>query len=219
MPNRLVSFDAGIFCPEYVLPSEVNFDNIEEAQSSLLDIFMLNKNFSSSQIAWTNFYVFATIENISNEQSWIEISNELRVTILSKEDIPDIVHINFIQCGAPGMIRVFPDVLLTGKDIEYTETITYPDADFFTLQPGEFERFAFGLNCSSPGKYMVQLDIQYRHSESTSIAATPITLELVCPKRLIAWSINPDDYNNPHSISAEIITTQEWNGTNYSSNR
>jgi hypothetical protein len=147
------------------------------------------------------------IENIG-EGDWLEISKTLDVSIDVNKNIPDAVDaIEVTACGGGGEERIFPDLALDNNYAQYSVETTYPDFDFFTLQPGEFEIFYVPFQCDALGLYQITIKIPFRaRSYEGNIEFTEI---IMCPQTFTLWQYDqPSDYLYPPEI-------YEWDGSNY----
>lgn len=147
------------------------------------------------------------LTSVVEGRDWIRIGNTVSADVSVRTNLPD--HLNIIQdCAGAGDIREFPSISLDASYAKYTARTTYKDADFFTLQPGEFEIFKFFFRCHSPGIYIANLEIPYAFTESNgNIEFTPPTL--ICPKSFTVWSTLMSD--------SELVSrgTYVWKDNNY----
>jgi hypothetical protein len=147
------------------------------------------------------------VTNISTSSEWIRLSNSIVSSISTTQNIPD--HINIIhECAGTGINREFPPVILDPTYPEYKVTVKHPNADFFTLQPGELEIFNMTFTCKSPGLYRIQISIDYSIGNHTDTFSYQFP-NFICPHSLTNWS-DLSDFNKFVKIGS-----YEWNGTEY----
>ena len=145
-----------------------------------------------------HFWVSLRVTNVAN-QGWIELSNNMTVTILT-EDINDsnIYAIQHGQCGMSGVKREFSPVNLNSEYKKYETNIKNLDADYFSLQPGEFEYFDLGLQCDAPGKYKPHISIPFMYEGNRAMIEVDLEVTYVCP---FQYSVTrSDDANNDNGF-------------------
>lgn len=153
-----------------------------------------------------SFTLGIQVSSIVDAKQWIRLDSKVLVTVHVGSDVPE--HVNIVQdCAGLGQSRIFPTIIpLKPSPKEYNVSTSYPNTDYFTLQPGEFEVFQFGLRCDSPGIYISTLTISYTYLERSDV----ITLnspDFVCPKSYTSWSFLDNFEHN---------STYVWNGNGYS---
>jgi hypothetical protein len=142
-------------------------------------------------------------------RSWIRLSNSADVTVTVLGDSPQNangVHIG--QCGGEGTIRKFSGISLVRDSQSYTRRISTTEADFFTLQPGEFEVWSTTVACGAPGRYQVSFTAGYNY-EDTEGAITAMSKEIVCPQEYSEWAM----YGPFEPLL--FARTLRWDGTKY----
>ncbi len=119
---------------------------------------------------------------------WIELGNTLTVDIQASSELPDPLHAAETgACGGAGEVRQFSTVELDSSFDALQASTTYSAADFFTLQPGEFEVFKITFHCRRPGRYRLQVSIPYRVPEQRGTLTTPQQTEVICPASATLW--------------------------------
>ena len=147
------------------------------------------------------------IRNTSS-QDWVEVSKTVDISIDVQSEIPakvDVLHP--IGCGGGGEIRYFPNVNLDDQFSQYTETVTFEDFDYFTLQLGEFEQFLIPFTCTTPGYYRLTLSIPINiRDEAGEILSTTSVL---CPSSFVLWDFDPV----VNTVVA--VNSYTWDGSTY----
>jgi hypothetical protein len=157
-----------------------------------------------------NGFIAVQISSLVSDTRWIKIANELTVDVTTQKDMPEHVNtINYGQCGGTGEIRRFPSMNFSTDFDTYTIRPTYPDADFFTLQPGEFEEFVIPFECKSIGIYYFTINVSYEISNISGVSDSDKTVGFMCPQTYTAWGFDPFVHQFLSSI------TYQWNGNGY----
>ncbi|MBC8507863.1 MAG: hypothetical protein H8D34_23590, partial [Chloroflexi bacterium] len=155
-------------CGPRLLPSYIDLeDNLDEAQRQI------NEALSASEMGlWElgpyinqgDFFLRLEIKNVSNNPEWLRLSNQVNFIVSTIREIPiEMNFVEFSECGGVGYFKEFPPSDLLANVDEYKIGLTYPDADYFTLQPGEFEIFDFSIFCKDPGLYEIAIEIPVSH--------------------------------------------------------
>lgn len=119
----------------------------------------------------------------------------------------------FGGCGAGGYKRFFSPVPLNIDYPEYNVLSTSTDADFFTLQPGEFEVFVLNINCSAPGLYALEVHIPIKFQGKDEIVMYTDSPGFNCPNTL---NYNYVDYNSStEQLTIYNVEQYKWTGTSY----
>lgn len=140
-------------------------------------------------------------------EDWIEVNRTTEVAIEVEKQIPNSVDVLVITgCGGLGDIRGFPKTDLVATFAQYTQDVSFSEADFFKLEPGEFETFNFPFTCRDIGLYKIRLVVPLAVGTETERAS--VTTSIMCPEAYTLWYAGADGY---------IETSQRivWNGENY----
>ena len=155
-------------CGVRVVPDHVSLDP-KNMQSSLANF---NSEFSKSHEGndWDvghgtvlTFY----LESYS-QLNWIKVENRFNLNIYVDSEIPDNVNIVSIAgCGGGAWQPLGNVELINQANMrEYRISLNYPDVDFYTLQPGEFEVFSINLECKAPGIYSFAIETYAKYLSS-----------------------------------------------------
>ena len=88
-----------------------------------------------------------------------------------------------------GQIRNFSETILRSDLKNFTQQATFSGADFFTLQPGEFERFKIPFECDAPGYYKISVTSAYKYQGNTGTLSFP-EFKVLCPKAFTVWNVD-----------------------------
>ncbi len=154
---------------------------------------------------------FATLQvsSIVTETEWVKISNELLINVTTQEMLDHVNVFDDSQCGGVGEIRRFPLFNLSNDFNVYELKSTYAEADFFTLEPGEFEEFYIPYKCTAVGIYQFKINASYEYSGISNVTDSDQTIGIICPQTFTFWDFNPFTYKFLSS------TTYQWNGSRY----
>lgn len=143
------------------------------------------------------------------DKNWIELSKTVSVSVEVEENIPDAVDVLVpMGCGGGGEVRLFPSVSLENSFSQFTVKTDFAGVDFFTLEPGEFERFSIPFECKIPGFYRLTLTIPFRYEGNNGIMET--STMVMCPKSTTLWLL---DVPSGTMVGTENYT---WDNSNYS---
>jgi len=159
----------------------------------------------SAPMQGSEIWLTRNIVSRSENTEWIELSNTIHVTVRRRNEIPDHVNVTG-ECAGSGEFRTFSAITLASGFDKYEITTAYSDADFFTLQPGEFESFKLSFQCTTPGFYIITINIPYTYLNGSG-TITFIPPDLVCPKSYTVWEFL-NGFPDPRG-------TYTWNGTAY----
>jgi hypothetical protein len=153
----------------------------------------------------------STIFDIAStaDKSWIELSKTVNVSVEVEETIPDVVDVLVpMGCGGGGEIRIFPSVSLENSFPQFTTETNFADVDFFTLEPGEFERFRIPFECKVPGFYRLKLTIPFRYEGENGTMET--STMVMCPQSTTLWLLDVP--------SGTMVGTENyvWDNSTYS---
>jgi hypothetical protein len=155
----------------------------------------------------TGFDIWISFESAFDNRTWFRLSNTANVTVDVLGDSPPTANgVELGECGGIGSIRNFPSVPL-GRDFDrYSRRISSPEADFFTLQPGEFEIWEAQLTCGAPGRYRLTVEVGYAYGDGTG-KITGTSPEIICPLEYNEWTMLTQ--------SLEYVRSFRWNGSDY----
>jgi hypothetical protein len=132
------------------------------------------------------------------------LSNTFRVTVRVRPEGAERVNVLSTCAGAEAILRSSDVVELVSRPTEYTTEVTFPQGDYFSLMPGEFEEFVFKFRCVQPGVYAIGFAVPF------TLRSRPDTLrfvhpDLVCPRSLYRWQRTPS-YTNRLSGGDELVS-------------
>jgi hypothetical protein len=193
--TRIITYFIETPCGYFVLPSNlVNEENpaswIQDNFSYLLDnqesyLFSADPGLSGT------FSLVLNLTNITNEQFWVNIDNDLPVKVHYADELQqDASTYRQGGCGGGGFIRYFSVVPLKSDFIEYDILSSSTDADYFTLEPGESEMFSLSFTCQSPGIYGLKISIPITYKQTDGIIDIPIINGVVCPERISTYEVD-----------------------------
>jgi hypothetical protein len=128
------------------------------------------------------------------DADWIEIDKSLDVTVVTNSSIPQ--HVDVIElsgCGGTQQIRDFPETNLRTDLSSFTQKSTFSGADFFTLQPGEFEKFNVPFLCDAPGHYIISVDANYIFQGENGTIDFP-EFDALCPESFTIYNTDGSGY-------------------------
>lgn len=164
--------------------------------------YIYDSNLNSADVE----FHFTSISN----KSWIELSKTVYVSIEVEENIPDFVNVmDPLGCGGGGEVRRFPVVALENSYLQFTTKTNFPDFDFFTLQPGEFEYFIIPFECKTPGYYRLTLSVPFKYDGDEGIIETP-TIVVACPQNFTLLELDVP------TGTIYGVENYEWNNSDYS---
>jgi hypothetical protein len=180
------------------------YDNEELAYAPL--IFEGNTE-NSTRISYT-------ITNAASDNSWIRISKDISVSIRYMDDAPPTADVTVpSQCGASGEYRYFPATQLKTDYPEYSVNISANDpADYYKLEPGEFEVFVLNFECSAPGLYAVEVNLPVNYQGQDGTVTYSSTPGVFCPRNVTTYNWFPATESNIQIVSVDHF---EWSGSVY----
>jgi len=184
--QTFLNLDTGSGCGTLrVLPIAINPNGNTEKQITDAN---LDKIQDWSIIAGSRYLMLNSIAN----NDWIKISKSLNVSVSTTSTIPAHVDVvNIEGCGGTGHNRVFPSINLRSDLSNFTQELTFSGADFFTLQPGEFEVFEVPFGCEDLGYYNISVSTEYTYQGESGIAEFP-EFNVLCPQTFTVYSITAD---------------------------
>jgi hypothetical protein len=213
--QNVLSVDPASLCPSVYTPDHLfggldKFSWVRDRHDEFIGLYHNDKLMYAPQFMSDNpneLEASFTITNSPDNQAWIRLSKDVKVSIRFVDNPPPTSEImQFSGCGGGGAYRYFSPVSLNRDYPEYNVSSSSSDADFYTLQPGEFEIFILRFQCNAPGLYAVSLNIpiQFQGREET---VTYVDFPGVnCPGQL-----------NYNSFDLEIYSVEQydWAGTAY----
>lgn len=176
-------------CPIYqAIPDYISLKNEYNTVMNQIQADSSGKNWIEREMPGIPYL---RITSISQDKEWVVLGSKVTVSITVKEPLE---HANILtqgeSCGGAGDTRDFSIPLKTGVT-SYDVSIKYPDADFFTLQPGEPEFFVFIVDeCKGPGTYIINVSIPYSYMHKKGNISWNFPYEVVCPISYDSWRIN-----------------------------
>lgn len=181
-----------LIAPDYMLPllgsptAKTKYaEALNSGEKNNWDIAYYNEKSGYGAIFW--------IESRVTGQEWIRLENTFAITIYPQPTSGNMaVMENSTRCGgaeyrAP---KDGEDLISLSNDLAaYSMYINYPEADYYTLQPGEPETFIFLPDCETPGIYTVKIDIQFLYQGEQRIYAWTSPRHFVCPESFDHWGI------------------------------
>lgn len=160
-------------------------------------------------------YAILIITNISDEQDWIYLEKELTISITNSGAAPDDSHILYLEgCGGAGEIRKFSQVSLRSDFDKYDSTAISTGADFYTLEPGEFEIFEMHFTCQSPGFYRVQFNLPISYKDEEGLIPYSGIAGFLCPENARYYVGELLSLDVP-GVPIHDILDYEWTGSDY----
>jgi hypothetical protein len=205
--------DSSSSCPPRLLPPTINpADDITIAAQQFTQDFN-NHNDVSWLLAPTGSWsgnIGLHISSIVANTGWIKIGNKLTIDVTTQKDLPERVNvIDYGLCGGAGEVRNFPAINFSNNFDTYEVKPIYTKADFFTLQPGEFEEFSIPFECKSVGIYYFKVNVSYEYSNFSGVTDSDETVGFICPQTFTSWRF---DVFGHQFLSSE---TYQWNGNGY----
>ncbi len=158
--------------------------------------------------------MFLSITNPTDHKDWVNLSKDISISVRYVGDSPDVAQvIGLMGCGGAGYYRVFSPIPLDNDHPEYSVKSSASDADFYTLQPGEYEIFALEFPCAAPGIYSVQVSVPTRFQGSEGIGTYTGSAGFACPKHMVYDEVGVTGLDATALQSAVLIRTQEYEWT------
>lgn len=115
------------------------------------------------------------------EKEWVRIENRIRVKVLSYKQLSELTAVR-LMCGG-GQVRDFPTVQIDTSKNDFDTT--FPEFDYFTLQPGEFEVFDLLVTASEAGEYEIEIGLDYSYKGKTETFWLPQVYKVFTPQKYI----------------------------------
>ncbi len=203
------------YVPEYLFEGQPKTDWLKEKYAPLYEneeldyaplIFNGNTE-NSTRISYT-------LTNAVSDNSWIRISKDISVSIRYMDEAPAAADVTVPnQCGEGGEYRFFPATKLKTDYPEYSVNLSANDpADYYKLEPGEFEVFVLNFECSAPGLYAVELNLPVNYQGQDGTVTYSSTPGILCPRGVTTYNWYPATEGTIQIIGVEHF---EWSGSQY----
>lgn len=167
--------------------------------------------------ASSSMRLYLTITNVTPNEGWINLSKDLKISIRFIDEIPlnsEVVQLT--DCGGAGEYRYFSRVPLSTDYPEYNVTATSTEADFYTLQPGEFEIFVLEFQCNAPGLYGLQVNIPVHFQGRDETIAYSGFPGFSCPDRVnYSYGSPTTETATGYEVAIYNAEQYEWTGSSY----
>jgi hypothetical protein len=201
-------------CGPWRIPSNINPG--QDPSSEAAQLFDLERDSLPTGPFRGGFLLTLNLTSISQDREWIELGNTASVSVQVHDDAPENANLWRVkECGGMGAVRLFSEGTLTADRETYTFSVTAPEADYFSLQPGEFEAFLFTFNCMEPGTYRISVEIPYKYKGESGAILFEDSRSLVCPQSYLLWEAYAPAPGGFSSGPLEYVGAFEWNGTGY----
>lgn len=180
-----------LIAPDYMLPllgtTEGNTKYAEALNSGETNDWDIAYYYDESGYG-SIFYIESRVAG----QEWIRIENTFAITVfpqMTSGNMPVIE--NQTRCGEGDYRKPGNDGLikLSGDLAAYSMYMNYPEADYYTLQPGEPEAFIFTPDCDTPGIYTLKIDIQFMYEGEKRTYPWTSPRHFVCPETFDHWGV------------------------------
>jgi len=181
--QQFLSVDPVIGCVEIrLLPIVVNPSEDPAKQ-------IANTNPTDTIVPINSFGALYSLANIGN-YDWMRLDKSLDISVSAKSDVPN--HVDVIEretgCGGTDTIRDFPSIILHSDLDSFTQKLSFPGIDYFTLQPGEFELFRVNFQCNTTGYFTVSPTIDYSYQKKTGTIEFP-KFDVLCPQSFTVYHV------------------------------
>lgn len=207
-------------CKTKVLPQGVELDR-EDSEKALTQLqAAMDTNFSGwnlgpdvaeHRVFDADFTLRLDLTSVVSATSWIRIDNPTSVSVFVEQAPEQSQLVQVAECGGAGNIRTFPVIDLVNTDSglsDFSLKTRFPEYDYLSLQPGEFEILLYSFNCSSPGVYLLKLDVPYKYVDQAGSITVVSPPRLICPKSFSLWESNGYSY-------VSYVGEFTWNGNSY----
>lgn len=147
----------------------------------------------------------------TGNHDWVELNKSLNVSVSTNSKVSkhaDVVEL--VGCGGTNQIREFPSINLRSDLNNFTQKSTFAGADYFTLQPGEFEVFKVNFKCETTGYYKVSPTVEYSYQGEKGIIEFP-EFNVLCPESFTVYTMG--DINSLSGVESYM-----WENGEYSLN-
>jgi hypothetical protein len=190
--NKILNIEETSVCNPRVLPIAINASGDTQEQ-------IMNTDPWTNRLHWalipenSELSMRFNISSIADSNNWIQLDKSLNVSVSVETNIPDHTDVfNGVGCGGAGNIRKFSQTPLQADMQNFTKEVIFSGADFFTLQPGEFEIFSIPFKCNTPGYYTISISTKYTYENQSGIIEFP-DAHILCPSSYTVYSISTDD--------------------------
>ncbi|MBS4014972.1 MAG: hypothetical protein KGZ86_00820 [Candidatus Latescibacteria bacterium] len=163
-----------------------------------------------------SYFIFGLeIVNKSGGQDWVRLGNDMTLSVQYIGDAPDVTHVVELPLGSgAGFFREFSEVPLNSAFDRYDAKAVSTDADFYTLEPGEFEIFVVRFVCEHPGVYNVQFNIPITYQGEDGLITYTGANGFVCPDKMTYYLGGV--VNAEKDVIISDVKQYEWTGSGYS---
>jgi hypothetical protein len=191
--DEFLTVDLWVSCIARVLPIAIDSSSGDPAEQILSTNPDADVRAKWAIVPYTPIGMLYTLTSIA-DSDWIEINKSLNISVSTNTSIPQHVDVVAMQgCGGTQQIRDFPSLSLSTDLKSFTKKSTFSGADFFTLQPGEFEKFNTHFECETPGFYDVSVTVEYSYQGENGVIEFP-KFQALCPQSFTVYSIDPGGY-------------------------
>lgn len=184
--QEFLTVEPFVGCIERVLPIAIDSSgNVEQQIENTNPIGTVRENWAI--VPYNSGALLFTLTSMS-DGDWIQINKSLVVDVSANANVPqhvDVIH--SVGCGGTGQLREFPSTNLRSDLNSFSQKSTFAGADFFTLQPGEFEIFYVPFDCKSPGYYDISVTVEYSYQGENGVIEFP-TFDALCPQSFTVYT-------------------------------
>lgn len=190
--QEILTIEQVSVCDLRVLPIAINTSGDTQDQIMKTDPWQNRVNWAlvpeNSELSVKFF-----ITSIATSNNWIQLDKSVDVAVSVETNIPAHADVfNGVGCGGTGSIRKFSQTPLRDDMQNFTKEATFSGADFFTLQPGEFEIFSIPFKCNAPGYYTISISSKYTYESQSGNLEFP-EAHVLCPNSYTVYSVSTDD--------------------------
>lgn len=128
-------------------------------------------------------FIETTLTSLSGKE-WVRISNKIRAKVVNYKELSEPLDAILPMCGG-GQIRDFPVITIDKTKKEFSAT--FPEFDYFTLQPGEFEVFDLQIKAIDSGEYDVVIGFDYSYKGVNQTLWSPQIYKVRTPQKYSLW--------------------------------
>jgi hypothetical protein len=157
-----------------------------------------------------SFYVDITSKS---DQEWVELEKSISIEVKTSSISGQTANAFKFPpaCGGGQNVRDFSSFDLQTDFQKYVTKTSSNDFDFYTLQPGEWERFNIPFQCREPGYYDITAQIHFRYDNEDGVIETTLA-KVSCPQKFTVLTVDGIDSKTATVIDSE---TFEWNNGDY----
>lgn len=166
------------------------------------------------------FFLKVEVSSKVNGQDWLRLEQPLNLSVIPQEleaGHTDIIADLVWGCGGAGEYREFDQVVGFRSDLDsYRLKMVYAGADYFSLEPGEFEVMTFRFTCQSPGAYRLALETPYTYQSQSGSQTWDVSVRYTCPESFSLWSV-AEWKDLTTGLPSALVKTGEytWDGEAY----